>query len=85
MEAPKFPEDFHCFKHGVPVSDAEVQKWIDRCIDHLENNSRSDFYSIATGDTCVEVTRITDDECGSNPLYHYDIIVSKGYYQTRTW
>jgi hypothetical protein len=83
METPKFPKDFHDFRNGVTISDVEIQQWIDECIGHMESDKTLNSYSVASGNTSVDVSKCYYTE--SETSYYYSVIVAKGYFYARTF
>jgi hypothetical protein len=79
IKIPKFSEGFYVFgssEHAYKVPDEEVNKWIEECIEMLEQNKKCNSTAIASGDTKVEVER--EDWGGERFIYH--ITVMKNYY-----
>lgn len=73
-----YPEGFHNFYNGVDISDAEINGWIKKCIQNLEENIERTSSYISSGNTMVQVYRFYFDE--NSDRYYYTVYVSKGYY-----
>lgn len=58
-ETIQYPKDFFSYSDGVPIKDAEINKWVKECIDDLDNDTS---YSLrASGDTVVFAYKSDDD------------------------
>jgi hypothetical protein len=78
----KFPYGFYNFHNGVDISDDEINNWIKKCIDQLENDKEESYASIASGNTMVIVKRYYDYNYEEDEnRYNYEIIVTKGYWE----
>lgn len=75
MIVPTYPNDFFDFNNGKNISDIEINKWIQECIDNLEKNKQSSSNSVSSGNTLVTVYRVNDS------YFKYKACVSKGYYE----
>jgi hypothetical protein len=76
IQTPVYPRDFFDFSMGVPVSDKEVNEWIQEAVAELR--VRDDINSIvkATGNTRVEVRKVHE----SGVAGHYiEVFVYRGY------
>ena len=73
-ETIQYPKDFFSYSDGVPIKDAEINKWIKECVNDLDNDTS---YSLrATGDTVVFAYKSDEDASEAT------VIVAKKYQET---
>jgi len=60
-----YPDDFFCFKEGVKISEEEINKWINECLEKVVKEKK-ESYMVASGDTEVSVTINEEDEITIN-------------------
>lgn len=72
---PKYPEDFHDYSDDVKIPEEEINLWINRCINILENDKSKPSHLISCGNTLVEVHRIEISENN----FEYAIVVFKNF------
>lgn len=51
IETIQYPKDFFSYSDGVPVKDAEINKWVKECLNDLDKNT--DYSYRASGDAIV--------------------------------
>lgn len=51
VETIQYPKDFFSYSDGVPVKDAEINKWVKECLNDLDKNT--DYSYRASGDAIV--------------------------------
>lgn len=70
----QYPKDFFSYADGVPINDAEINKWIKECVNDLDNDTS---YSLrATGDTVVFAYKSSEDVPAAT------VIVANKYQET---
>ncbi|QHZ58646.1 hypothetical protein M655_025090 [Brevibacillus sp. NSP2.1] len=79
---PQYPKDFFDFGKGVPVTDEEINEWIQEAVTELKE--RDDLRSVAkaTGDTRVEVRKVHEEGADG---HYIEILVCRGYQRAYTW
>lgn len=65
---PSYPEDFYDSSNGVDISNEEINRWIQECIQAINEGEES--YFISSGNTKVSAFKLEDG---------YEVNVSKGY------
>jgi hypothetical protein len=78
IKIPKYPDDFFSFKIGVDISDDQINEWIEKNIQYLEENKKVNLAGTASGNTFVRVTRFYPYEDNFD-TYEYQVVVAKGY------
>jgi len=70
----QYPKDFFLYADGVPIKDAEINKWVKECINNLDKET--DFSYRASGNTIVFAYKSDEN------LPAATVIVAKNYQET---
>ncbi len=73
-ETIQYPKNFFSYADGVPIKDAEINKWVKECINDLDKDT--DFSYRASGDTIVFAYKSDED------LPAATVMVAKKYQET---
>lgn len=69
----RFPTSYYHFENGADIIDEEIDEWVRKCIEWLEENPEESYKYIGSGNTFVVVFNHEDE---------YYIVVTKNYFET---
>ena len=70
----QFPIHYYSFENGKEVNDEEIDKWVKKGIEYLEEHTDEYLYCTGTGNSKVFVQKLEGDNV-------YSITVCKNYYE----
>ena len=70
----QFPIHYYSFENGKEINDEEINKWVKRGIEYLEEHTDEYLWFTGTGDSKVFVQKLDGDN-------EYSITVCKNYYE----
>ena len=74
-----FPQHYFYFGNGKDVNNNTINKWVQQCVNYLNDNPTEDTESMSSGNTIVTVSRIYETDNEEDEEYY--IVVSKNYYE----